>query len=865
MSRIKEIYCMHHSHLDIGFTHPQPLLLKLQEDYIDQAIDLCVRTAAYPEESRFRWTCEASYPLVRWLRTATAERVGLLRELIQNGQFSVTALPMHTTPGCDAREFVQMLGGLDDLRKTLGAPIRTAVNHDINGQPWPLSQLLLDSGVDFYITGINIHFGGIPFPRPLVFKWQTPDRRELLTFLGEHYSLFSQFFYTCEADTKRMHEGVREYVGRLEENGYRKDYAFLTATNPPLFDNNCPDAELADLIRRYNAEGHEQIIRFVTPEILREKVRKDDAETAPVYRGDWTDYWNFGCASTARETRISRRAKELLKNAELIETRCQSPSARYDLAKAESWNSSILYDEHTWGAAQSVTDPQEEEVVSQSVHKAETAYHAADLAAYVLSAQAELLAGNPHQSVKPEGVLVVNTTSADRQAELNVPEAFTQDGRQLSALRSKQFLPYDAQKGKTAYYGTVSLPPFSYRKIPFSALERNREKLAERGPAYTVEGNLIQTPFYTVRVNRLTGRVEQIADRKRNWPILDETSEWTFFEFVRETVDPRFHPQQRSTIFPRDIALGNRNISVWNHGWKARHEGVSKIVGWEIVPGPDRVTLRWTSQAAGVRALSQEITFFDFSPRIRLKAVLQKEPVGEPEGIYFAFPLNLKENWRCWFDTAGTFVRLDDDQLGKVCRDWVTVDKTVSLCDGEKGVLLACPDAPMVQAGDFNFGKESGSIPRRKNPLLLAWPMNNYWDTNFAADQSGREEFLYELTPLDQFDPVFARRMGELASESTVLGAAVVCDREETASFLKGTGDSVLPLFVKPAGAGTTVALKNFAEERKTYSLEFPGKKIRHAEAVGPQGNHLRALAVADGIVQAELAPQELLLVHAEF
>lgn len=858
---------MHHSHLDIGYTHPQPLLLELQNDYIDQAIDLCMKTAEYREESRFRWTCEATYPLQRWLETAEQERINLLKGFVKEGRISVAALPMHTTPGSTAPEMITMLRDLDLLRERLDTKITTAINHDVNGQPWTLSQIMLDSGIDFYLTGINIHFGGIPFPRPAAFRWQTPDNRELLTFLGEHYSLFSQFFFTNEADTKRMHEGIVDYTQRLERNGYNHDFVFLTATNPPLYDNNCPDLELADLIRKYNDENHEYKVRFVTPEMLRDKLMSEASESIPLYRGDWTDYWNFGCASTARETRVNRLAKHNIQKAEMIESLCGSPNQRYDRVKAESCMNALIFDEHTWGAAGSVTDPEGEETYSQFIHKIKTAYQSADLSAYLLSTQMERLAGNPHQSNKPEGIIVVNTSGTKQEVDLEVPSSYFEEGRQLSALRSKQYIPYLTEKEKTLNFGTISMEPFSYRKIPLADLETYKRQQEIKKVSYTLGADELITPYYSVKFNMETGRILQIYSIQNDWNMLDGKSEWSFFELVRETIDPRFNKQVRSSLFPRDVDLGNKSITQWNHEWKASRKGTDRVLNWYIEQGEEIISFVWELEVSGMDKIQQRITFSTRTPRIKMKVKFIKNPVSMPESIYFALPLQLKENWDCSFDTAGQFVRLDSDQLGTVCRDWVTVDKSVSIYDKENGITLSCPDAPMVQIGGFNFGKESHEISRDENPILLPWTLNNYWDTNFMADQKGAMEFKYELHPFKKFDTSEVYTISVAAEKPCVIGAAVSCNKEEMGSLFCGEGE-VTPIYVKPSreagdsNKGFIVILKNHSDKNQEYSFTVPVFQSFQAEEVTVQEKVITQLEVIDKKAKLHMLPHSLKLIR---
>lgn len=835
MAKIKEIWCMPHSHLDIGYTHPQPLLLELQVDYIDQAMDLCLKTQDYPEGSKFCWTIEATCVLKKWLETASAERIEVLKKLIKEKRICVAALPMHTTPNSNANEMVHMLSDLQELRSILDADIKVAINHDVNGQPWTMGQVLLDSGIDFYLTGINIHFGGIPFKRPADFMWEMADGRKLHSFLGEHYSLFSQFMFTDEHSTARMHEGVLEYVARLEKGGYNRDFAFLTATNPPLYDNNCPDLELADLVRKYNEEGHEQKIRIVTAEMLRDKLRSADMSAVPVHRGDWTDYWNFGGGSTARETRVSRLAKQTLQKAEVVECFNNVRDSRFESVKKECYKNAVIFDEHTWGASQSVTQPDSPETYSQLVHKVETAYKAADLSGYLLANQMEKLCQNPHQSNGLSGLAVVNTSAQAQRIELVYPEDYTKDYRQLSALRTKTYVPYMPETENTKSAGVLEMPPMSYKMIPFEKLEAIRKESKTFAGNYHIQDNVLETPYYRVDFDRKTGRIGQIFDIRNQRNLLDENRGYTLFEPVRESIDEFSNPPVRSTLFPRDVDLGNKNISQWNHDWKGVRDKGVHLGDFVCVEDEYKVTFVSNIQMLGMKKMKQEITFYTYSPRIHMHVSFIKDAECKPESLYFAVPLNLKAGWECSYDTAGEMVRLDSDQLGKMCRDWVTVDTGVSVYENGFCVTLACPDAPLVQVGDFNFGKESSRIERDENPLLLAWTLNNYWDTNFLANQNGYMEFAYDLFTYADFDAKQVLSDCSSAQNPCVIGVSAEKSEDEK-SFLRCDGNSmVLHMYPAKKENAVILILKNTADVADNFHVQLLDGSLLTAEIVNVQ------------------------------
>src|SRR5271154_6169634 len=174
---IKEILLLHHSHLDVGYTHSQPILWELQQEYIDQVLDWLEQTEDLTDGARPKWTCEATEPVRQWLAQALPADVARFSQHCPSGRLGLSALRWHTTALATRAGLERLLEGKSELESVVGSKISTACQHDVNGIPWPLADVLLDGGVDFFVMGINSHLGRAVRPRPGMFLWEAPSGR----------------------------------------------------------------------------------------------------------------------------------------------------------------------------------------------------------------------------------------------------------------------------------------------------------------------------------------------------------------------------------------------------------------------------------------------------------------------------------------------------------------------------------------------------------------------------------------------------------------------------------------------------------------------------------------------------------------
>ncbi|MBL1213150.1 MAG: hypothetical protein HND52_07330 [Ignavibacteriae bacterium] len=838
--QIKEILLLHHSHFDVGYTHSQPIVWQLQYEFIEQALQLLDVTSDWDENSKPRWTCEVTAQVIKWLEFANESSIEKFKKYVSEKRIGISGLEFNTTPNSNAEQITLQLKNIKKLKEMFGAEIKTVNQHDVNGIPWGAADIMIDAGIELFIMATNNHFGGYTYKRPSVFKWETPSKRELLVMNGAHYTMFDQLLDTHENNMVKMEEGYKKYLDHLGKIEYDLDFIYLTTANAPVcYDNAPPNIDVAKLIRAWNEKGKQPLIRYITPNMLLERIKKVETKKIAKLKGDWTDYWNYGCASTAYETKVNQNTKALLHTAEMISTvaKKQNQFRRKEVLDQARYNIN-LYDEHTWGAFNSV-DYDNEFVRSQDNLKKQLAFNGREATEYYLVNELENLTENPESNFKQEGVLIVNSSAAKKKAYIPIPDWWKLDGKRLRTARFGYPNRYQ-QLEEAPLYGPIEIEPFSWQKIPFTKLKpakptkllkagdnikKTKVQRLNRQEGQTEESGLsfIESPFHRLEYDKKNGRIISLFDKTQKWEVLDQSSEYTFFQFVREYPDPLID-KDRSAMYARNLTMEKYDANCWMTEWRAKRETAADFIETKILESPNSKTLILKFNVAGAKYLEQKITLQADSPIIKLDLSIQKEDIRTPESIYFAFPLNINKNWKGSFDTCATHVLLDEKQLPRSSKGWQTVESYGAIYNKENGAALFCPDAPMIQMGGFNFGRKFSEIKRNANPLLLAWTLNNYWDTNFSSSQPGLINISYGFMTFKNFEKQKMFEQGRGLAVNLEVHPLMNCSKLTKGSFIKYDDKNVEILNVKLAEDENKVIVRvvKTLSDKKSVAFKFP-------------------------------------------
>jgi len=760
---IEEILLVHHSHLDVGYTHSQPILWELQQEYLTQVVSWLEDTVSDSEAGAApKWTCEATEPVLRWIDRSPSSLIDRFFALCRTGRVGLTALRWHTTPLADAASLRRLLDGKRRLEAISGLRIEVACQFDVTGVPWRLADELLDHGVDFFVMATNIHLGRVAGPRPGLFLWQAPSGRHLRVLNGNHYTMFDQLLYAWDDSVDRMKEGWTEYEAFLQSQAYPHDFIALSSTcSPIMWDNAPPNPFMPGLIKRWNGGQGRPSIRYATLGDVRHRATRIDDRDLPILRGDWTDFWNFGCASAPIATGLNRRSKPLLQAAALV---ASTENEQRVLVRAA--DAIDLYDEHTFGYYDS--RPSHPQAQTTELLKQALAHEGHELVSFALMSALDNLANNPAEDCGGDRMLIVNTSDTAVEVALPVRDGalaipFRDSERTYRASRlsydNRPWVAYDPVM--TSRKSMVNLPASSWavqsaRRL--STEHPDADRIVHRS-SHSVshirtqnfvtlsevvsDEATVDNRHYKLTYQPTTGRVISLFDKATQRELLAAEG-LGFFTFVRERPDALIDGE-RSAFYKRDLAREKYDRSCWVP-WQPVHERATKVLNCVVKVDEGSFRIVRELQAQGVLYLKETLRLDADDPLIRLRSEIELLPDPAPQSVYYGFSLALDAGWEAAFDSAGIAIKLDEDQLPGSCRNWVTAENYAAIWDGFGGVALFVDEAPMVQIGGFNFRAPMDHVERVKNPMLLAWPVSNYWDTNFPRTQPGRMVFNYGLS-----------------------------------------------------------------------------------------------------------------------
>ena len=829
------LYLLPHSHVDIGYTALQTEVEKLQMKYIDDAIELAQRTADYPEGARFKWNVEVLWPVDGYLREASPKKRQAFIEAVRKGWIGLDGLYANILTGlCRPEELFRMLDFSNRLEDLTGIKIESAMISDIPGYTWGVVPAMAENGIKYFSVGAN-QFDRIGYTNETwgdkPFWWTSPSGRErvLVWVASQGYSWFHNWILS-RGDISPL----VKYLDNLTAQNYPYDIIPLRYSIGG--DNGYPDSDLADFVKRWN-EGHEtpQFRIATTTEVFREFEAKF-ADKLPSLSGDFTPYWEDGAASSARETAMNRRTAERLTQLEVFYSLLDSaafPAAKF----AEAWRNVLLYSEHTWGAHNSISEPEIKFVKDQWNIKKSFAEKGNDLANEIYDMAGGLIrgavekkeenvlikSGPPEQAPrKSEGkdvsqgsaagaatggiigevnsVQVANTNSWDRTDLVTIPGDWKTAGDAVVDAAGK---PVPSQRLTTGELVFVAkdIPALGSKVYKFAGTQKDFGKSiaapagaasADRAKAsagavapgsISVDGNSISNEFYRVRINAENGVIESVIRTGESADYVDTTTGPGLNEYVytgKNAADPR--------------GSGEPVITVKENG-------------------PVLASLLVESDAPGCNMLSREVRAISGLDKIEFINAVDKKKIYDKESVRFAFPFGINDP-EVRLDIAWSVVRPEADQIEGANKNYFTVQRWADVSGGGRGMTLATVDAPLLEIGGMT-GEAWMSEPGRRwmkesapSSLLYSWAMNNSWHTNYKAEQEGTAVFRYALRAHKKFDHAQAYRFGVEQSQPLVVIPAEAKGSSLSSPFQLAAGSPVAVTSIRPSRDGQSLLVR---------------------------------------------------------
>ncbi len=354
-------HLIHHSHNDIGYSHLQTDVAKIQTENIRSALRWIAKGGVGAVQPI--WHIESLWAVENFLKEASAAEEAQFVAAVKSGNLVLSANYANCLTGLmRPDEFLWLTEYARHLEQRYGFYISNAMVTDIPGQTYAAFEAYAKQQIPYLSLGPNYvanhadhgdRVGGVireTGDQPFLWQSKTDSTAQLFVWTaGKGYSYFhnipaGQQFFEWEKRLSAYTQELAAYPYDVVQLRYTKN-----ADNGPV------DTTLCEFVAAWNLKYSSPQLVLSNIDTLFADFLKQYKEDLPVQTGEISPYWEDGAYSTAaEEIQMRRLVKEVIDfEGQLNEIEINEQQG----ALREIHRNLILFHEHTWGAWCSISAP----------------------------------------------------------------------------------------------------------------------------------------------------------------------------------------------------------------------------------------------------------------------------------------------------------------------------------------------------------------------------------------------------------------------------------------------------------------------------------------------------------------------------
>jgi hypothetical protein len=365
---------------------------------------------------------------------------------------------------------------------------------------------------------------------------------------------------------------------------------------------------------------------------------------------------------------------------------------------------------------------------------------------------------------------------------------------------------------------------------------------------------MIENSFYRIQVDAATGAVKSILDKQLNRELVDAGSPYRFNQYLY--VEGGGKEETQIVHMRQSLPIAQLTITPSSGG---------RIAGWRKTPYGQILTLE--AKDVNTPSVRTEIILFNDEKKIEFVNHVNKTAVREKEAVYFAFPVAAAKP-AFTYEIQNGWVDPSRDMLKGAGLEWFSLGHWVKASAGDWELAIVPADAPLVTLGDIN----RGVWPQKFDPkssTIFSYVYNNYWHTNYRAEQGGEATFRYVMKSGASLSPEELARFGRAAMTPLETGQIIDNDKvgnperplePGSLSFLQLDAADVVVENWKAAedNNGTILRLLETGGHASKTRLSFPLFSVKRAWISNAVEEDQEEIPVKESSFEVALKPHQI-------